>query len=56
MVTSSKYSIILQVQELTGLFTKQVKKFDIFCDGVKKNINVLLGATQTLVKDVRAFN
>lgn len=51
MVTSSKESIILKVQDLIDLFKKEFKKLTIFCDGVKKYVDVLMGGTWTLVEE-----
>lgn len=56
MVTSSKESIISKVQELVDLFSKEVMKLDKFSVEIKDNVDIPMGATRTLIEDIRAFN
>ncbi|CAI9294224.1 unnamed protein product [Lactuca saligna] len=56
MVTSSKKSIVLKIKDLVALVTKEVYKLYKFSLGIQKNVDVILGYTRTLIKDIHAFN
>lgn len=38
------------------MVSKEIKKLDKFCVGIKDNVDVLIGAKWTLVDDICAFN
>lgn len=44
------------ITELVDLVTKEFSNLDKFCDGIRKNVEVLLGARRTLIGDVRDLN
>lgn len=56
MVTDSKESIELKIKDLVDLVSKDIMKLDKFCIEIQQNVDVLLGATRTLIEDIHAFN
>ncbi|CAI9270750.1 unnamed protein product [Lactuca saligna] len=56
MLTSSKESILLKIKDLVNMVTEEITKLDKFCLRLQQNVDVLLGATRTLIKDICAFN
>ncbi|CAI9281327.1 unnamed protein product [Lactuca saligna] len=56
MVTDSKESIELKIKDFVDLVSKDIMKLDKFGIGIQQNVDVLLGATRTLIEDIRAFN
>ncbi|CAI9282172.1 unnamed protein product [Lactuca saligna] len=55
-MNTSKESIESKIKEFNNLFSKEVKKLDMFYKGTKDKVEVLLGATQTIIEDVYSFN
>lgn len=56
MVNSSKTSIESELKEFSDLFSKDVKTLDTFCDKITKKVNVMIGPTAKLIKDITSFN
>lgn len=50
----SKESIESKLKEFNDLFSNKVKKLDKFYEGFKYKVDVLIGATQTMIEDVCA--
>lgn len=51
-MNSSKYSIELKLQDFGDLFSKEVTKFDKFCESINDKVDVLINGTKTLFEDV----
>ncbi|CAI9281094.1 unnamed protein product [Lactuca saligna] len=49
-------SIVKKIQDFVDLVTKEVKKLDKFCLGIKHNVDVILTASRTLIEVIRAFH
>lgn len=46
----------MKIKDLVNMVTKEITKLDKFCLRLQQNVDVLLGATRTLIKDICAFN
>lgn len=55
LMNTSKASIESKLKEFSDLFSKEVKKLDMFCVRIKDNVDVLLGATRIMIKDTHSF-